>query len=176
MIMFSDLGLELNESYSYIKCNDIDISVIQYLPIEEKIQLIQYVVGAALDENTGCFSPVRVEVYFGLAICSWYTDIEIDKLEDTSKCYDLLDSSGLLSSILNAIPQEELEFISDLVEQTISDICRYNNSAMGIINSITANSSQADELINQIKEIMSKTDNKEGLELLSVIKDAVGTD
>lgn len=174
MIMFSDLDLKLNDACTLVRFKDIDITVLQYLPIEEKIEFLQYVVNSSLDDTTGCFSPIRVEVYFGLAICKWYTDIEFDD-DNISKNYDLLDSSGLLSLIMRAIPQEELEFMSDLVEQTVADICRYNNSAAGIIYNITSKS-DADNLSKQIQEIMDKVNNKEGLELLSVIKDAVGND
>lgn len=175
MIMFSDLDLKLNDACTLVRFKDIDITVLQYLPIEEKIEFLQYVVNSSLDDTTGCFSPIRVEVYFGLAVCKWYTDIEFDDIDNISKNYDLLDSSGLLSLIMRAIPQEELEFMSDLVEQTVADICRYNNSAAGIIYNITSKS-DADNLTKQIQEIMDKVNNKEGLELLSVIKDAVGND
>lgn len=175
MVMFSDLGLELNDACTSIKFNDVDITVLQYLPIEEKVEFLQYVVSSSLDDTTGCFSPIRVEVYFGLAICKWYTDIEFEDLDDISKNYDLLDSSGLLSLIMRTIPKEELMFMNDLVEQTTADICRYNNSAAGIIYNITSKS-DADNLTKQIQEIMDKVNNKEGLELLSVIKDAVGND
>ena len=74
---------------------------------------------------------------------------------------------------MNAIPKDELEFIQDLVKDTISDIARYNSSAAGIIQMMNQNASQLD---TQITNILDSIKNGENLETLSVIKDMVGKD
>lgn len=175
MVKFEDLGLQLNDKTKEIKCGeDIVVTVKQYLPIKEKVELMQFVNRFAIDDTTGCSSPLRVEVFFSIGICMWYTDIEIDKTPLSNyEVYDLLDSSGLLDQIMNAIPDEELTFIKDLVEETIVDIVKYNNSAAGIIQAMSFN---AQGLDTQITDILEKIKNGEGLETLSIIKDVVGTD
>lgn len=174
MINYNDLNLSLNERYSIIKFNDIDIKVLQYLPVQKKVELLQYVVSSSLDNVTGCFSPIRVEVYFGLAICNWYTNVnfELNNLEVDAK-YDLVDSSGLLSEIMKAIPSEELDFISDLVEQTVEGISAYNSSAAGIIHNINSNTSDLNE---QIQETIKKVNTKENIDIFKTIKDMVEKD
>lgn len=175
MIDFKDLNLEFKQEVKEFKCGDLIISVLQYLPIDDKTKLIQYVVNASIDETTGCASPLRVETYFGLGICSWYAGIEFNEEDnfDPGQTYDLLESNGIISQIMNKIPTEELEFIQDLVNDTIADIVRYNNSAAGIIQAMSSN---AQGLDNNISDILEKIKNGEGLETLSVIKDVVGTD
>lgn len=174
MIAFDDLKLKLNTDLVDIKWSeDVIISVRQYLPIEEKEELIRYVVNAALDDKTGCFSPLRLEVYFCLAVCKWYTDIAIEPLSDAGQLYDLLDSSGLMSQIMSNISKEELDFVKDLVTETTNDIARYNNSAAGIIQNL---SNSTEGLDNQLSEVIEKIKNSEGLETLSAIKDVVGKD
>lgn len=174
MIAFDDLGLTLNDKVVDFKIGeDTIVSVRQYLPVEEKTELLQYVINASLDDSTGCFSPLRVEIYFALGVCNWYTDIEIDSLADAGKTYDLLECNGILGQIFNNIPKEELEFIRDLVNDTTVDIARYNSSAAGIIQSMNSN---AGDLDTQLSNILEKIRDKDGVDAFKTIKDMVGTD
>lgn len=174
---FKDLKLTPKVSFTDIKIGeDSVLKVANYLPIEDKGNLITFVVDMALDTTTGCFSPVRVETYFALAICRWYGDMVFDDDDiqiNVALTYDTLETNGIIDAIMNAIPKDELEFIQDLVKDTISDIARYNSSAAGIIQMMNQNASQLD---TQITNILDSIKNGENLETLSVIKDMVGKD
>lgn len=174
---FKDLKLTPKVSFTDIKIGeDSVLKVANYLPIEDKGNLITFVVDMALDTTTGCFSPVRVETYFALAICRWYGDMVFDDDDiqiNVALTYDTLETNGIIDAIMNAIPKDELEFIQDLVKDTISDIAKYNSSAAGIIQMMNQNASQLD---TQITNILDSIKNGENLEMLSVIKDMVGKD
>ena len=174
---FKDLKLTPKVSFTDIKIGeDSVLKVANYLPIEDKGNLITFVVDMALDTTTGCFSPVRVETYFALAICRWYGDMIFDDDDiqiNVALTYDTLETNGIIDAIMNAIPKDELEFIQDLVKDTISDIAKYNSSAAGIIQMMNQNASQLD---TQITNILDSIKNGENLETLSVIKDMVGKD
>lgn len=175
-IAFNTLGIQPNIKVNTIDFNDMMvIEVCDYLPISEKTRLLQFVVNGALDETTGTFSPLRTEVYFAIAICRWYAGITFteEDLVNVSEVYDALETNGLINAIMDAIPSEEMEFISSLVEETTRDIARYNSSAAGIIQSM---SSDASGLEAQINKILGEIKNGEGLEQLAVIKDVVGKD
>lgn len=173
---FTKLGLKAKKVATSCQINDnISLEIRQYLPIDEKANLIQFIVNHALDQMTGCFSPVRVEVYFSIAVCKWYAGITFtDKqMAEVSKTYDLLEENGVIDKIISVIPENEINFMNELVNDTIDDIARYNSSAAGIIQAMSAN---ADGLDNQITEILDKVKNGENMETLSVIKDVVGKD
>lgn len=171
---FKELGLELKVEYSELKINDaISLQVRSYLPIEDKGNMITYIVNSAIDDSTGCFSPIRVEVYFALAVCKWYAGLVFEDLSNPGMIYDILDTNGIIQEIMKRIPTDELDFIQDLVKDTISDIARYNSSAAGIIQMMNQN---AGDLNTQITDILEKIKNGENLETLSVIKDVVGKD
>lgn len=175
-ISFNKLGLKAKNMTSEFKVNDdITLEIRNYLPIDKKTDLIQFVVNSALDELTGCFSPVRVEVYFSIAICKWYADIAFTEkqIKEISKTYDLLEENGIINGIMSQIPEGEREFLQDLVSDTIEDIARYNSSAAGIIQSMSSNATGLD---SQITDILEKIKNGEGLEQLAAIKDVVGKD
>ena len=176
-ITFDSLDLSMGDtSVNKIKINEsTELEVKSYLPIDEKVNLIKFIVDGALDDSTGCFSPLRVEVYFAIAICRWYANIDFsfDNLVNISKVYDILETNSIIDNIIDVIPSDEMNFLNELVRDTINDIARYNSSAAGIIKAMTVD---ADSLDGQINNILEKIKNGEGLEALSVIKDAVGTD
>lgn len=167
-LAFSKLNLKLNKDVQIVKVGENDIEVIQYLPQKEKIELVEFVLLNALDERTGCFSPIRIETFFAIAIMKFYTNITFTEkqLSDIVKLYDLLECNGIISQIMSAIPSEELEFVNNAVADTAEDIARYNNSFAGMISNMTT---KADGVDNQFTEIMEKIQNTEGLkELLNL--------
>lgn len=150
----------------------VTIEVSQYLPIEEKAALVQEVVNASIDEQTGCFSPVRVNVYFAIGMLIHYCKMSFED-ENIIEAYDLLEQNGVIDKVLAAIPDEERGFIETLVNDTIEDISRYNSSLAGMISAMSDN---ANNLDGTISDILEKIKNREGMEMLAEIKNMVGTD
>ncbi len=149
------------------------IRVLQYLPTEGKANLIQYVVDKSIDNMTGCFSPLRVNIYFAIGLIRSYCGIHFDDDIRVDEAYDMLESLGIVDKIIESIPVDERKYIENLINDTIKDIARYNNSFAGTM-AVMASDSQ--ELDDSIKDILENIKNKEGLEVLSEIKNVVGTD
>ncbi len=173
---FKNMELKTNINKTPLKiAENIILEILSYLSIADKTNFISFIVNSALDDNTGCFSPLRVEVYFAIAICKWYAGIDFsaEDLAQVDTVYDMLETNDIIDKILSCIPEDELNFIRELVEETIKDISRYNSSAAGIIR---AASVDADGLDNQITDLLEKVKNREGLETLDAIKNVVGTD
>lgn len=175
-VTFAKLGLKAKKEVTEVKVNDaINLEVRNYLPIDEKAALIQFVINHSLDDMTGCFSPVRVEVWFSIGVCKWYANISFTEkqLTEVGKTYDLLEENNIIKMIFSGIPEGEITFMQELVTETIDDVARYNTSAAGIIRSMT---SDAGNLNTELNGILEQIKNAEGLENLSAIKDMVGTD
>lgn len=172
---FNDMGLEARFTTHEVKLNDnLTLTVRDYLPTEEKTAFIQYVVNSAIDERTGCFSPLRVEVYFSLALCHWYGGIDFDDLSDAGKTYDVLDTNGIIYKIGDSIDEDEYRYIRNLVKETVDDIARYNNSAAGIIQMMQTDT---DGLSNQINNIMAQIrENGDKGQLTKMLDNMVGND
>lgn len=150
-----------------------DLAVRTYLPIGAKADLITWVINMALDDTTGCISPIRLETYFAIAVVQRYANIEIDLDENWLDVYDILEQNDVINQIMSAIPEDELSFLQELVQDTAADIVRYNNSFAGIMNAMGDNMDRKDALLT---DILEKVKNAEGLETLSEIKNVVGTD
>lgn len=149
------------------------VRVIQYLPIDGKSNLVQYVVNAAIDNNTGCFSPVRVNVYYAIGVMRAYCGVHFDDDQNVAEAYDLLESTGILDRVMEAIPEGERNYMENLINDTIEDIARYNSSLVGMLNAMNQDATGLDE---SLKKILEQVKNREGLEILEEIKNVGGTD
>lgn len=168
---FKELNLPVEIKEKEVKITDeVSIGVSQYLPIEKKGELITFVANSAMDAKTGCFSPLRVEIYFALGVVKYYSTLDYDDvlLTDAGELYDKLEINGIFDEIMQAIPEDELDFLHSLVIETIEDLARYNNSFAGTLGAMSQESMDLD---SQLSGILEKVKSKEGLELLSTIKD-----
>lgn len=149
---------------------DIKLDIVQYLPIKDKADLITYIVDNAVDEMTGCFSPVRLNVYYSLAIVKWYAGVDISAVDDVPSVYDMLEQNNIINMILAEIPEEERNYMSKLIDDTVEDISRYNNSFAGMVSNI---SSEANVLDKSVSDLLEKFRSKENLEVFNSVKDMI---
>ena len=154
------LGLKVNQDIRNIEFNEQIIEVKQYLPINEKLELISSVINSAADENN--FSnPVKENVFLTLEILYHYTNINFtDKQkEDPIKLYDLVVSSGLVNKVTDLIPEEELDEVINGVAQSVKAVYTYRNSALGILESISQDYSALNLDATEIQQKLADPDN-----------------
>ena len=171
-VSFAKLGLIKNQEVKNVEWGEYSIEVKQYLPINEKLNLISNVINAAHDENNYS-NPVKVDVYTALEIMYAYTNINFtDKQkEDVTKLYDLIVSSGLYAKILEAIPGSEHCNLLNAIKKSIDAIYAYQNSVMGILDTISTDYSNLDL---DASEIQKKIGDPENMELLRNILTKLG--
>ena len=118
--------------------NEQEIEVIQYMPIQDKLAMIERILNQTID-NTGFLNPVRLEVYTVLEIISAYTNINItDKMmENAPKTYDSFMINGVIDAIIEAIPEDEYNAIFDAIEDCAEHTVSYLNSFVGMMKTIT---------------------------------------
>ena len=159
-VSLTKLGLKVNQDIKNIEFNEQIIEVKQYLPINEKLELISSVINSAADENN--FSnPVKENAFLTLEILYHYTNINFtDKQkEDPVKLYDLVVSSGLVNKVTNLIPEEELDEVINGVAQSVKAIYTYRNSALGILESMSKDYSNLDLDATEIQQKLADPDN-----------------
>lgn len=159
-VSLTKLGLKVNQDIKNIEFNEQIIEVKQYLPINEKLELISSVINSAADENN--FSnPVKENVFLTLEILYHYTNINFtDKQkEDPVKLYDLVVSSGLVNKVTDLIPEEELDEVINGVAQSVKAIYTYRNSVLGILESISKDYSNLDLDATEIQQKLADPNN-----------------
>lgn len=172
-IPFSKLSLKKKEEVKIIKINDLDIEVKQYLPINDKVDLITRVVQSSHNPDVNYYNPILLEVISSLEIIMAYSNISFTEKqkEDVSKLFDLLDSNGIINQIIEAIPEEEYNFILDSIDETIDSVYTYQQSALGIMNAISKDYSNLDLDASKIQE---KLNNPEELATLKEVLTKLG--
>ena len=171
-VSLTKLGLKVNQEIKTIEFNEQTIEEKQYLPVNDKLELISNVINSAHDENN--FSnPVKVSVFTTLEIMYAYTNINFtDKQkEDPTKLYDMLISSGLVCEVINAIPETEYHEIISGIEESIKAIYTYQNSVMGILDTVGQDYSN---LNFDATEIQKKIGDPENMELLKQVLTKLG--
>ena len=169
---FSKLKLAVNTDKKEITWEDQVIEVKQYLSIEDKLKLITEVLNASADENR-FYNKGKIDMYFKLYITYFYTNINFtDKQkEEVIKTYDALYSSGLWNCVKKAIPEEELDYVYDLVIDAVEQIYNYQNSVYGILDAI---SNDYEGLNLDIQKLTQNLNNKEGVQFLDQVLTKMG--
>ena len=164
-IAFTKLGLKKDDSIKELEWNEQKIEVKQFLSTADKLDLISRVVNFSTDENA-FYNPCKVEIFKTIEILITYTNINVtDKqLEDVLKLYDLFLSSGFKQTVYNIIPETELSYINESIHATITEIYRYRDSALGIMQSVAEDFKNTD--LDARKIINTLQENPEGMELL----------
>jgi hypothetical protein len=135
-----------------------------YLPFMEKLGLVSRVINQSIDDN-GFYNPMRVKLYLTLEVVYTYTNLSFtDKMkEDPFKLYDILVSTGIFTNVVQHINEKDWAELQEGVWSTIKNIYDYRNSAMGVLEAVSADYSQLDL---DATEITNKLSNKENMELL----------
>lgn len=137
-LAFTKLGLKPNAHIDTITYGENIIEVKNYLPVNEKLELLGEVINSAIDDN-GYYNEGKIRVFFVLNVIDTYTNISFTEKqrEDPCKLYDLLVGNGLWAKIWDLIPTQEQEYLETCLYKTIHAIYEYKNSIMGILESVS---------------------------------------
>lgn len=160
-IPFSKLGLSKDTSITLVEWNDQNIEVKNYLPIKEKIELVENIVNKSVDEN-GYYNPIKIYVNTIIEVINSYTNISFTEKqkEDIEKLYDLLVSSGFSGKIIGeSINPYEYQKIRQWVNELINSIYSYKNSIFGILDTISTDYSDLNLDVEHVQEQLSNKEN-----------------
>ena len=106
-VNFDELNLSVQDKSKNVIINGQKVEVRQYLPIEDKINLIQII----LQQGTvdGIFDEGILEALFYVYTIMYYTDLEFtdEQKQKPLEIYDILITNNTLDVILAEIPEDE---------------------------------------------------------------------
>lgn len=158
-VPFTKLGLIKDNKIETIEINGQIIEIKQYLPIQEKLELVSRIINNSSDDNN-FQNPMKLDLFTCLEVIYAYTNISFTEKqkEDAPKLYDLMDSNDIFNIVISKIPQSEYKFIVNGVNETAKAIYAYNNSVMGILENVTRDYSNLDvEATDIYKKISDPT-------------------
>lgn len=169
---FAKMGLKAQNDIKTITIGDQEIEVKQYLPIQKKLDLISNVANFSADANNFA-NPVKIDVFFSLEMMYHYTNITFtDKQkEDFIKTFDLLKENGVLDKVRDAIPSEEYYSLYDDTLNCISEIYKYKNSVLGIMDTIRTD---YNEVGSDLDEFLKQMGDEKNMEFLKTVVTKLG--
>lgn len=149
------------------------ISVVQYLPIEKKLAIIQNIIEQAGNNEEGFYNIVKLTVFYTIEMLRAYTNISFTEkqLEDPQKLYDIIVLNKIWDTVKQSIPEDEVNYIWENTCALAREITNYNHSALGLLNLI---SNDYDNLNLDVKEITEKLSDRTNLTLIKDLLTKLG--
>ena len=153
-----DFDYPENRVFNDILLEGKPLEVRRYLPLEEKVNLVQRVMNMCAGTDTFC-NPLQLKVISELEMVLTYSNFAFaDELlgEDVYKVCDYLDLTGIMTTVLGTIPESEKNFILSSCWETADKLTNYNNSFMGALHRISEDSAftnlNLEEILEKIKD------------------------
>ena len=143
---FNKLNLKKIDKEVNIVINNEKIAIKQYLPISNKIDLVQIALQQSLED--GVYNEGLLTAYFHTYLVMFYTDLEFtdEEKQDILSIYDILETNGIIEKVCNAIPKVEFDDLVDLLNGQQKNNIEFKQSAAYLIG----------QFINMLPEQMEK--------------------
>ena len=160
-VAFTKLGLKKKDEVKNVDLNGVTIEVKQYLPVNDKLDLISRVLNASHDQSANFANPIQLEVIGTIEIIMAYTNLSFTEKqkEDYAKLYDLFEENGIIDLIIAEIPEREYNYIIDGINETADAVYKYQNSVLGILESASKDYSNLEFDASQIQSMLADPSN-----------------
>lgn len=149
---YTNLKIKVDTSIATVKHGESEIEVLQYLPAEDKMSLVNLTLQGSY--KGGIHDSVALDTLFHVYLIYMYTNITFtDKQkENPFKIYDTFKSTGLLDEILKAIPDTEYNSLLHFLEETMEKQAKFYNSfagfVQGLLDALPEQAGKAVEMLN----------------------------
>lgn len=132
-MVYEDLKLKVSDSFNKTFINGEQIKVFDYLPIEDKMDLVN--IALQNSESEGLYDPMKLEVFFNLYLVEMYTDIIFsdEQKADPYQLYNELESNGVIDIVINAMSDEEYKILQEFLKQVKKEKESYKRSIPGFL-------------------------------------------
>ena len=171
MISYANMKLKPVTSTHKFEWNGNIIEVLDYLPIEDKYDLIMITLQKSLED--GYYNPIKIDEFFHLHLIYMYTNINFTEKqkEDEHKLYDSLKSNGLIDAFIEQMNEFDYSELFNMLDDTKRELTEYKRSVSGIIqNIITDLPKQAEAM----QDIIDNFDKEKYQNVLNFAKAANG--
>lgn len=154
-----------------ITLNEKTIQVKSYLPISDKMDVVQITIQKA--DNGRYIDQFALDMFFELNLVYSYSNIEVtqEDRDDQFALYDRWTQDGTINTVISAIPDEEYNKLSEAIDETVEDLMRYRGTAAAVVNSFIQDLPRNAEIA---KEIVDSFDPEKYKEVVEFAKAANG--
>lgn len=130
---YSDLDLKINTKTNITMINGKEVEVLEYLPIEDKIDLIQIALQKSLEN--GIYNEIKLDMYFNLYLVYMYSNLEFtdEEKEDEFKLYNELQSNNMIAHVIAGMDEGEYDSLLDYLKIMKNSHESYRNSMAALL-------------------------------------------
>ena len=147
-----------------ITLNEKTIQVKSYLPISDKMDVVQITIQKA--DNGRYIDQLALDMFFELNLVYSYSNIEVtqEDRDDQFALYDRWTQDGTINTVISAIPDEEYNKLSEAIDETVEDLMRYRGTAAAVVNSFVQDLPRNAEIAKEIVDSFDPEKYKEVVE------------
>lgn len=123
IVSYNNLKLKYKSEIKEIKIGDTTVGVLQYLPSQDKYDLLMSTLQKSYED--GYYNDFLCDVYFHLHLVYMYTNLSFTQKqrEDELKLYDVLETNGVIDLVVSAMNEDEYNNLKQYI-----DFIRYSQS------------------------------------------------
>lgn len=150
-VSYANMKLKVNNSVKTFNFCGQQIEVLQYLPAQDKYDLLMVTLQKALEK--GAYNEFKLNLYFELNLVYMYTNISFTEKqkEDEFKLYDTLKSNGFYELFFQAIDEDEYNELFTQLNAIKEASSKHRRSAGAVISQfiddLPANAAAAAEIV-----------------------------
>lgn len=150
MISYANMKLKPVTTTHKFEWNGNEIEVLDYLPIEDKYDLIMITLQKSFEN--GYYNPIKVDEFFHLHLIYMYTNINFTEKqkEDEHKLYDSLKSNGLIDAFIEQMNEFDYSELFNMLDDTKRDLTEYKHSVSALIQGLIVDLPKQAEAAKQI--------------------------
>ena len=150
MISYANMKLKPVTTTHKFEWNGNEIEVLDYLPIEDKYDLIMITLQKSLED--GYYNPIKIDEFFHLHLIYMYTNINFTEKqkEDEHKLYDSLKSNGLIDAFIEQMNEFDYSELFNMLDDTKRELTEYRRSTSALIQSLITDLPKQAEAAKQI--------------------------
>lgn len=153
-------NLDIKQEEVTITFNNQNVKVKSYIPFEDKRRLIQFVINQnRRNKNTGMLSRYDIDKKLDIALVNYYTDYKFDNIADSdaiNEAYDILETQGFFQNLVNTIPKEEYDYITEMLQYEIDNDNKFKLTMAGSINDLI---SKLGDGLGNLEQAMKELEN-----------------
>lgn len=156
MISYANMKLKPVTTTHKFEWNGNEIEVLDYLPIEDKYDLIMITLQKSSED--GYYNPIKIDEFFHLHLIYMYTNINFTEKqkEDEHKLYDSLKSNGLIDAFIEQMNEFDYSELFNMLDDTKRELTEYKRSVSGIIQNIITDLPRQAEAMQDIIDNFDK--------------------
>jgi len=150
MISYANMKLKPVTTTHKFEWNGNEIEVLDYLPIEDKYDLIMITLQKSLED--GYYNPIKIDEFFHLHLIYMYTNINFTEKqkEDEHKLYDSLKSNGLIDAFVEQMNEFDYNELFNMLDETKREITDYHRTMVSLVQNLITDMPKQAEAMSKI--------------------------